>query len=130
MKKTDKLPATLVEFQLRDWIGKAWGDVSLEQGCSGPATISATDGTSNTNGFTYDILNDAPDAAFFKNTINSPVMTDGALDTTMGNWWGPANQAAITWEQEKVGQKKAYIVGGEGTDVVHSANGCLAVDFY
>lgn len=53
-----------------------------------------------------------------------------ALDTTVGNWNGGPNLAAIEWENEQVGQRRAYIVGGTGTDDVASANKCLVVDFY
>ena len=120
------LPATWAEFQVcADNDHAAHGDISLEQGCDGAATISATDGSGRSNGFTNDILSGAPDAA----VRNKP---DGskALDTTVGNWNGGANQAAIDWENQNVGQQKAYIQGGTGTDDVASSNQCLAIDFY
>lgn len=53
-----------------------------------------------------------------------------ALASTMGNWLGAANQAAIDWLNQKVGQAKAYITGGTGVPDIASGNQCLAVDFY
>ncbi|MCJ1251759.1 hypothetical protein MMC30_008997 [Trapelia coarctata] len=104
--------------------GGAHGDVSLEQGCDGAATISATDGSDRTNGFSHDVLSDAPEAAI----LNKP---DGskALATTMGNWMSGPNQATIDYLNQVVGQHRAYM-GGTGTDDVASSNKCLAVDFY
>ncbi|MCJ1317936.1 hypothetical protein MMC15_003263 [Xylographa vitiligo] len=121
-----QLPATWVEFQVKaDNDGAAHGDISLEQGCDGAAVISATDGSGRSNGFSDDILSGAPDAALGQRS-------DGvrALATTMGNWTGGPNQAAIDYLNQVVGQQKAYIVGGTGTDDVASSNTCLAVDFY
>lgn len=120
------IPATWAEFQLSaDNDHKAWGDISLEQGYDGPAMIQATDGSNNANGFTHDILPGAPAAAKQKRS-------DGrkCIASTMGNWMGGKNQAAIDYEKKVVGQKKAYIEGGEGTDVVSSKNKRLGVEFY
>ncbi|KAI9699336.1 MAG: hypothetical protein M1836_002946 [Candelina mexicana] len=120
------IPATWAEFQLdaSDDHG-AHGDISLEQGCDGAATISSTDGSHRVGGFTEDILKGAPAAAF-------QTRSDGArvLASTMGNWLGGPNQAAIDYERRVVGQKKAYITGGTGTDDIASKNQRLAVDFY
>ena len=52
------------------------------------------------------------------------------LASTMGNWMAGPNQAAIEYERKVVGQKKAYITGGTGTDDVASKDKSLAVDFY
>lgn len=57
-----QLPCTWVEFQLSaSNDGAAHGDISLQQGCDGAATISSTDGSNRTNGFTHDVLSDAPE---------------------------------------------------------------------
>ncbi|KAL8840883.1 MAG: hypothetical protein Q9170_001147 [Blastenia crenularia] len=126
VQRGTSLPATWVEFQVSaDNDGAAHGDISLQQGCDGAATISATDGSGRSNGFTEDILSGAPDAA----VQNKPDGTR-ALATTVGNWMSGPNQAAIDWENQRVGQQKAYIQGGTGTDDVASGNQCLAVDFY
>lgn len=120
------IPATWVEFQISAANDhKAWGDISLQQGYDGPAMIRSTDGTNNSNGFTNDILPGAPQAARQKRSDGKE-----CLASTMGNWMGGPNQAAIDYENKVVGQKKAYITGGSGTIVVNSANKRLAVEFY
>lgn len=105
--------------------GAACGDISLGQGCDGAATISATDGSSRTNGFSHDVLSNAPEAAM----QNKPDGTK-ALATTMGNWMSGPNQAAIDYLNQVVGQQHASVTDGTGTDDVASSNKCLAVDFY
>ena len=126
VQRGTQLPATWVEFQISATNdGAAHGDISLEQGCDGAATISSTDGSKRTNGFTQDILKDAPAAAVVKKPDGTK-----ALATTVGNWMSGPNQAAIDYERKVVGQKHAYITGGTGTDDVASHNKCLAVDFY
>lgn len=126
VQRETALPATWVEFQIcADNDQAAHGDISLEQGCDGAATISATDGSGRSNGFSQDILSGAPDAAI----QNKPDGTK-ALATTVGSWMSGPNQAAIDHENQAVGQQHAYIQGGTGTDDVASANQCLAVDFY
>lgn len=120
------LPATWVEFQISASNDHAaHGDISLQQGCDGAATIASTDGSNRKNGFTNDILKNAPAAACAKKPDGSK-----ALATTVGNWTGGPNKAAVDYLNKVVGQKKAYIVGGSGTDDVASKNQCLAVDMY
>lgn len=120
------IPATWVEFQLSASNDhKAWGNISLQQGYDGPAMIRSTDGTNNSIGFTNDILPGAPKAARQKRSDGKE-----CLASTMGNWMGGPNQAAIDYENKVVGQKKAYITGGSGTIVVNSSNKRLAVEFY
>lgn len=120
------IPATWAEFQLdASNDHAAHGDISLEQGCDGAATISSTDGSKRSNGFTEDILKDAPAAAIFKKPDGEKV-----LASTMGNWMGRANQAAIEYEKKVVGQEKVYITGGTGVPDVASHNQVLAIDFY
>lgn len=126
VQRGTQLPATWVGFQVSaSDDGAAHGDISLEQGCDGAATISATDGSGRTNGFSHDVLSDAPEAAI----QNKPDGTK-ALATTMGNWMSGPNQAAIDYLNEVVGQQHAYVTGGAGTDDVASINKCLAVEFY
>lgn len=115
-----------MEFQLAAANGTgAWGDISLEQGYDGPAMIRSLDGSNYGNGFT-NILSGAPAAAVAVRAQDG-VRT---LTSTAGNWLGGPNQAAIEYEKRVVGQKKAYIVGGEGTSVVNSKNKRMAVDFF
>ena len=126
VQRGTELPATWGEFQVSaSNDGKAHGDISLEQGCDGAATVSATDGSGQHNGFTKDILTHAPAAAVHKKPSG-----EKALGTTMGNWESGPNKAAIDWENQQVGQRFAYITGGTGVPDVASANQCLQFDFY
>ena len=126
VQRGTELPATWGEFQVSaSNDGKAHGDISLEQGCDGAATVSATDGSGQHNGFTHDILTYAPAAAIHKKPSG-----EKALATTMGNWESGPNEAAIVWENKQVGQRYAYITGGTGVPDVASANQCLQFDFY
>ncbi|EMC94286.1 hypothetical protein BAUCODRAFT_228063 [Baudoinia panamericana UAMH 10762] len=119
-------PATWVEFQIKAANdGQAWGDISLEMGCDGAATIAATDGSNHRNGFQNEIISGAPAAAKVKRSDGRVV-----LDTTQGYWGGGPNKAASAYEEKVVGQKKAYILGGSGTDMVMSKNNCLRVEMY
>lgn len=126
VQRGTQIPATWVEFQLSASNDHAaHGDISLEQGYDGPAKISATDGSGRSNGFEHDILHGAPKAAITKRVDGREV-----LASTMGNWMAGPNEAAAQYELKVVGQKKAYIKGGTGTDDVASKNRRLAVDFY
>lgn len=119
-------PSTWVEFQISaDNDHAAWGDISLEMGCDGAATISATDGSGSSSGFSTDIVSKAPAAALVKNPKGQTV-----IDTTQGYWGGGPNKAASDYENSVVGQKRAYILGGTGTEMARSSNQCLAVEFY
>jgi len=126
VQRGTQLPATWVEFQISaSNDNAAHGDISLQQGCDGAATINATDGSGRSGGFSQDILSNAPATA----VQNKPDGTN-ALATTMGNWMSGPNQAAIDYENQMVGQQHAYITGGTGTDDVASSNNCFAVTFY
>lgn len=120
------LPCTWVEFQLdASNDHAAHGDISLQQGCDGAATIASTDGSNVSNGFTNDVVTGAPEAA-----IRKKANGERATDTTVGNWMGGPNKAAIDYLNKVVGQRKAYIVGGTGVPDVASRNNRLAVVMY
>lgn len=120
------LPCTWVEFQLdASNDHAAHGDISLQQGCDGAATIASTDGSNVSNGFTHDIVIGAPDAAVRRKSNG-----ERATDTTVGNWMGGPNKAAIDYLNKVVGQRRAYIVGGTGVSDVASKNNRLAVVMY
>ncbi|KAL8741465.1 MAG: hypothetical protein Q9190_005929 [Brigantiaea leucoxantha] len=126
VQRGTQLPATWAEFQIAaSNDNAAHGDISLQQGCDGAATISATDGSGRSNGFTEEIVSGAPQEA----VQNKPDGTR-ALATTVGNWMSGPNQAAIDYEMRVVRQERAYIVGGTGVPDVASSNQVLAVDFY
>lgn len=126
VQRGDKQPATWCEFQVKaDNDGKSHGDISLQQGCDGAATVSSTDGTNQSNGFTKDIIKGAPAAALDKKPNGERVLAH-----TEPNWNGPGNKAAIDWEHKQLGTTKAYIVGGSGVPDVASKNNCLHFTFY
>ncbi|KAI2784515.1 hypothetical protein F4815DRAFT_456117 [Daldinia loculata] len=126
VQRGDQQPATWGEFQVKAADdGRAHGDISIQQGCDGAATVASTDGTNVSNGFTQDILKGAPAAALDKKPSG-----EKTLASTEGNWKGPGNQAAIDWEYKKLGQGKAYIKGGSGVPDVASKNNCLHFTFY
>ncbi|KAK6956652.1 hypothetical protein Daesc_001931 [Daldinia eschscholtzii] len=126
VQRGTELPATWGEFQVKAADdGRAHGDISIQQGCDGAATVASTDGTSVSNGFTENIIEGAPEAALDKKPSG-----EKALASTEGNWNGPGNQAAIDWEYQKLGSSKAYIKGGSGVPDVASKNNCLHFTFY
>ncbi|KAH8197835.1 hypothetical protein TruAng_007982 [Truncatella angustata] len=126
VQRGDQQPATWGEFQVKaSNDGKAHGDISLQQGCDGAATVASTDGTNVSNGFTQDIVKGAPAAAFDKKPNGERV-----LASTEGNWKGPGNQAATDWEHKQLGSAKAYIKGGTGVPDIASKNNCLHFTFY
>lgn len=120
------LPATWAEFQLDASNDHgAHGDISLEQGCDGAATIAATDGRKSVGGFAEDVLSGAPEGACVRRADGKRV-----LQTTVGNWLSGPNGAAVEYERRVVGQGRAYVTEGAGTPDVASSNQRLAVDFY
>ncbi|KAI1440381.1 hypothetical protein F5Y02DRAFT_403086 [Annulohypoxylon stygium] len=126
VQRGDQQPATWGEFQVKaSNDGGAHGDISLEQGCDGAATVASTDGSNVSNGFQKDIVKDAPAAAVEKKPNG-----EKALASTEGNWKGPGNQAAVDWEYKQIGHGKAYIKGGTGVPDVASKNNCLHFTFY
>ena len=126
LQRGTQIPATWVEFQLNASNDHAaHGDISVEQGCDGAATIASTDGSKRINGFVKDVLKHAPAAAFGKRPDGKKV-----LASTMGNWMGGPNKAAIEWLEKEIGREKAYVTGGTGVADVASHNQVLAVDMY
>ncbi|KAB5571851.1 hypothetical protein GE09DRAFT_645783 [Coniochaeta sp. 2T2.1] len=129
VQRGTQLPCTWVEFQLdASNDHAAHGDISLQQGCDGAATIASTDGSNRINGLGADLVDlvaKAPDAAIRKKPNG-----ERAIDTTVGNWNGGPNKAAIDYLNRVVGQKRAYILGGTGVPDVASKNRRLAVVMY
>ena len=70
-------------------------------------------------------MKDAPAAA-----IRNKPDGERATASTVGNWLGGPNQAAIGYLYKVLGHGKAYITGGTGVPDVASRNNCLAVTFY
>lgn len=121
------IPATWVEFQLKAANdGAAHGDISVQQGNDGPATISSTDGSHQpTGGFKQPLVHVAPPAA----RVKRPGDGVEVLASTMGNWMGPPNKAAIDYQRPLIG-KTTYVVGGTGVPDVAARNHRFSVDFY
>lgn len=147
IQRGEFLPATWVELNM---VGTAWGDVSLQQGCDGGATLSSTTG-GTTQGFTENINEntDVPASAFFNPATQGTVCynTGGqcttsatnVLDTTTGNYWAPkaANADATDYIIGKLGGQtkalqKAFIgtTDWNTTPQVTSSNNCMAATFY
>jgi hypothetical protein len=119
------IPATWVEFQLKaSNDGAAHGDVSVQQGNDGPATITSTDAGHHTGGFT-EFINLKPfPGAHVKRSDGKDVIA-----STVGNWMGGPNQAAIDLQQSAL-RGRAYVVGGTGVPDVSSHNNRFVVNFY
>ncbi|KUI61441.1 hypothetical protein VP1G_08636 [Cytospora mali] len=125
VRSTD-MPATWVEVQIKATDGNAWGDVSLQPGCDGAATVGPTDGGSSaTVGFTNsDIVAGAPEGA---------KTTRGDGKTVIAKTWSEGtilNQDAVDYLLSAVGNSKAYIDNTYGTNVAVSSNNRLAVVMY
>lgn len=125
VRSTD-MPATWVEIQVKANDGNAWGDVSLQPGCDGAATVAPTDGGSSaTVGFSdVDIVSNAPDSA--KKTRD-----DGK--TVIAAPWSIGtilNADALNYLKSVVGDTEAYIDDTAGTNVAVSSNNRLSVVMY
>ena len=124
VQRGTQIPATWAEFQIEaDNDHAAHGDISVEQGNDGGAWIRSTDGRSSAAGFSGDIQTWAPTKAY-------QTRSDGvrALASTMGNWLGGPNQAAVDAQQQRIGSL-VYVTGGSGVPDVASNNRRLAVEF-
>lgn len=120
-------PATWVEVQIRAADGNAWGDVSLQTGCDGAATVAPTDGGGSAKvGFEDGgVVSGAPEGA--RTTRESDKETVIATPWSVGT---VLNQEAVDYLKDKVGVKNAYIDNLSGTDVAVSSNNRLAVVMY
>ncbi|KAF3763869.1 hypothetical protein M406DRAFT_75102 [Cryphonectria parasitica EP155] len=122
-------PATWVEVQFQSG-GTAWGDVSLEIGCDGPAQVGPASGGGSAQvvGFSTpaDIVSGAPDGA-------TETRADGVKVISAPYSEGQVtNQAAADYLLSTVpqGNTMAYITTTSGTDVTTSSNNQLDVTFY
>ncbi|CAF9938178.1 hypothetical protein IMSHALPRED_000695 [Imshaugia aleurites] len=146
VQRGEYLPATWVEVNMAPTL--AWGDISLQQGCDGGATLSSTtDGTSQ--GFTENINEDpdVPADALFDPATQGTQCYPGdqcttsatnVLDTTTGNYWAPKapNMASNNYIMGKLGGstealQKAFIGTADvnTTPQVTTSNNCFAVNF-
>ena len=131
------LPATWIELHMVS--GKADGDVSLEIGCDGAATVRASaiagGGTPPTFGFSKNINANAPADALFDPQNPTGEVLGGKLTTATGvlDATGDAtviNQHTLTYEQSVLSQSQAYLFGGVGTNQAIASDNCLLITFY
>ncbi|PSR88632.1 hypothetical protein BD289DRAFT_482021 [Coniella lustricola] len=122
-------PATWVEVQFQSG-GTAYGDVSLEIGCDGAATVGPASGGGSAEvvGFSTpgDIVSAAPSGS-------TETRADGVKVISAPYSEGKVtNQAAADYLEKAVpgGNKMAYITTTSGTDVTQSSNNQLNVKFY
>lgn len=97
VQRGTQLLATWVEFRVAAFDGAAHGDIGLEQGCDGVATVNATNESGQSNGSTDEVLSAAPEPAV-------QYKPDGtkALATTMGNWMSGPNEATVDYLNQVV----------------------------
>lgn len=120
-------PSTWVEVQFQSG-GTAYGDVSLEIGCDGAATVGPAPGGGSAEvvGFSKpaDIVKSAP-----KGTTET--RKDGVKVISAPFSEGKVtNKAAADYLEKVVGNKMAYITTTSGTDITQSSNNQLNVKFY
>lgn len=131
------LPSTWVELNMV--AGAADGDVSLEIGCDGGATVQASavagGGEGQVFGFSKDIISDAPAGALYNPASNEelggPKTTFAkVLDETGTIATGVKNAVTLAYEKDKLSQSDEYLWGGSGTNQAIASNNCILIDFY
>lgn len=131
------LPATWVELNMVP--GAADGDVSLEIGCDGAATVQANaisgGGKPSVFGFSKDIISKAPANAFFdpanptgENLGGTLTKSTRVLDATGTD--KVINDNTLKYEQSVLSQSQAYLFGGVGTNQAIASDNCLLITFY
>lgn len=125
--RTTDTPATWVEVRMTsDPDGWAWGDVSLEMGCDGAATVAPSDGSGDPVGFTTDVVGGAPDDA-------TTTRSDGAT-VIKAPWYAGTvlSQPAVDYLLQSVpgGSAMAYINAASGTNMSVATNQRFLVSFY
>ena len=133
IQRGNLLPATWLEFNMVD--GAADGDVSLEMGCDGAATIQASVGSGGVLGFSKDINVGAPSDAYFNpkdvptNFPGTATTATNVLDRT-GDTLPAINANTLAYEQSEVTQSEVYLTGGSGTNQAIASDNCLLITFY
>lgn len=113
--------------------GAADGDVSLEIGCDGAATVQASGGP--VFGFKKDIITHAPADALYNpksgENIGGPQTTFSSVLDEIGTVaTGVKNQNTLTWVQSQLSQSQAYLWGGSGTNQAVATDNCILITFY
>ena len=137
VQRGNLLPATWVELHMVD--GAADGDVSLEIGCDGAATVQASASGSGEKGplfgFSKDIISGAPADAFFnpanptgENLGGTLTKSTRVLDATGDDT--VINGNTLKYEQSVLSQSQAYLFGGVGTNQAVASDNCILITFY
>ena len=137
VQRGNLLPATWVELNMV--AGAADGDVSLEIGCDGAATVQASavsgGGKPPVFGFSKDIISGAPANAFFnpanpkgENLGGTLTKSTRVLDATGTDT--VVNAATLAYEQSVLSQSAAYLFGGVGTNQAIASDNCILITFY
>ena len=137
VQRGNLLPATWVELNMVN--GAADGDVSLEIGCDGGATVQASAISSGKKppvfGFSKDIISGAPADAFFnpanptgENLGGTLTKSTRVLDATGTD--KVINGNTLKYEQSVLSQSQAYLFGGVGTNQAIASDNCILITFY
>lgn len=126
--------ATWVEIRMTDPNGIAWGDISLEAGYNGPATVQDAAGTGALVGFTTRLIplaRAAKDAATFADWTTT---TDTGLSLKATGPNGEQMPDLAAWLTSALTEHNAkdlaYIAGGNGVNLAQSTAHQLRVKFY
>lgn len=137
VQRGNLLPATWVELNMVP--GAADGDVSLEIGCDGAATVQASaisgGGKPPVFGFSKDIISKAPANAFFnpanptgENLGGTLTKSTRVLDATGTD--KVINGNTLKYEQSVLSQSQVYLFGGVGTNQAIASDNCILITFY
>lgn len=128
------LPATWVELNMVP--GGSDGDVSLEIGCDGAATVQATGAGDDQTvwGFTTNVNQRctgpkcAPADAYY---VPGTYEDIGGPLTSATDVLDISSKVPVqTFEQQQLAQAYEYLIGGSGTNQAISSNNCLIITFY
>lgn len=101
---------------------RAWGDISLLEGCDGAATVAATDNSNVTTGFTQDMITGAPAAVMRAKDDGSP-----AIAKTVGQF---ASDAARDYELSLLDPMKNASIIDQYKPTIKTDNGRFEVTMY
>ena len=137
IQRGNLLPATWVELNMVP--GAADGDVSLEIGCDGGATVQASavsgGGKPPVFGFSKDIISNAPANAFFNPANPTGEQLGGTLTKSNRVLDATGTDAVINgntlkYEQSVLSQSEVYLFGGVGTNQAIASDNCILITFY
>lgn len=123
--------------------GQADGDVSLEIGCDGAATVQASSISGPGKppevgpvfGFSKDINSGAPADAYLNPANPTGEILGGTLMKATGVLDATGNEEVINgntlkYEQSVLSRSEANLFGGVGTNQAVATDNCLLINFY